>query len=147
MKDISFSPLDSIIFLTNRAGRLLANEVRRRADMDSLGLQSQHMGILVDLWQQDGVRQQDLAVSTIKDKGTIARALDTLERDNVLVRVPDPADKRTKRIYLTHKGKMLKEMLVPQAREVEADVVSGLSTDDLQACKRVLVHIYRKLHQ
>ncbi|MCB0554920.1 MAG: MarR family transcriptional regulator [Phaeodactylibacter sp.] len=147
MKDISFSPLDSIIFLANRAGRLLANEVRRRADMDSLGLQSQHMGILVDLWQQDGVRQQDLAVSTIKDKGTIARALDALERDNVLVRVPDPADKRTNRIYLTHKGKMLKELLLPQAREVEADVLAGLSEDDLQACKRVLVHIYRKLYQ
>ena len=115
--------------------------------MDSLGLQSQHMGILVDLWQQDGVRQQDLAVSTIKDKGTIARALDALERDNVLVRVPDPADKRTNRIYLTHKGKMLKELLLPQARKVEADVLAGLSEDDLQACKRVLVHIYRKLYQ
>ncbi|MCB0572605.1 MAG: MarR family transcriptional regulator [Phaeodactylibacter sp.] len=147
MKETGFNPLDSIIFLANRVGRLLANEVRHKSGLDDLGLQPQHMGILVDLWQRDGVRQQDLAVSTIKDKGTIARALNALERDDVLVRVPDPIDKRTKRIFLTHRGRRLREQLLPQARQVEAEALSGLKPEELQACKHVLGHIYRKYHQ
>ena len=36
--------------------------------------------ILADLWEQDGVIQQDLAISIVKDKATIARALELMEK-------------------------------------------------------------------
>lgn len=137
-------PVNSLVFLTNRVGRLLANEIRKRTALDELGLSAQHMGILVDLWMKEGVRQQDLAVSNIKDKGTIARALQSLEAANIVVRVPDQEDKRNKLIYLTHRGKSLRDQLMPEAMQTVKEATAGISEQELATCQRVLWHIYQK---
>lgn len=137
-------PVNSLVFLTNRVGRLLANEIRKRTALDELGLSAQHMGILVDLWLKEGVRQQDLAVSNIKDKGTIARALQSLEAANIVVRIPDQEDKRNKLIYLTHRGRSLREELLPEAQQTVRKVTEGIPEEDLAICKRVLSQIYQK---
>ncbi|MCB0558777.1 MAG: MarR family transcriptional regulator [Lewinellaceae bacterium] len=147
MNKVQFNPLNSLVFLTNRVGRLLANEIRLRSGMERLGLMPHHMGILVELWAKDGLRQQDLAVSIIKDKATIARALDHLEAENIVVRVPDSNDKRNKHIYLTHKGKKLHQQIWPHAESVMKEVLENVEQQDLEACKRVLEHIYHKLNQ
>ena len=140
-------PFDSLIFLTNRVGRLLSIEVRKKLGEDEVQqvLQPTHMGVLVDLWMQDGVRQQDLAVSTIKDKGTITRTLNFLEQENLVVRVPDRTDKRNKRIYLTHMGKELKHQLLPYARDAIGGATAGICEHDLRICKDVLAKVYKNL--
>ncbi|WP_282775909.1 MarR family winged helix-turn-helix transcriptional regulator [Phaeodactylibacter xiamenensis] len=137
-------PVNSLVFLTNRVGRLLANEIRKRTALDELGLSAQHMGILVDLWVKEGLRQQDLAVSNIKDKGTIARALQSLEAANIVVRIPDQEDKRNKLIYLTHRGRSLREELLPEAQQTVQEATEGIPEEDLAICKRVLSQIYQK---
>lgn len=147
MNKAQFNPLDSLVFLTNRVGRLLANRIRLRSNMESLGLMPHHIGILVELWAKDGLRQQDLAMSVIKDKATIARALDHLEEQDIAVRVPDPADKRNKRIHLTRKGAGLQQQILPHAESVMAEVLEEVKPKDLETCKRVLAHIYHKLSQ
>ena len=134
-------PTDSLIFLTNRVGRLLANRVRQCSGMEAWGLQHSHMGIMVDLWEREGVRQQDLAVSNIKDKATIARALDSMEKANLVVRVPDATDKRTKLIYLTHLGRGMREKLRPYAYQAMDEATEGLDEESLNVCRNVLQHI------
>ncbi|MCB0596418.1 MAG: MarR family transcriptional regulator [Lewinellaceae bacterium] len=147
MDKAQFNPLNSLVFLTNRVGRLLANQIRLRSGMETLGLMPHHIGILVELWARDGLRQQDLAVSIIKDKATIARALDHLESENIVVRVPDPNDKRNKHIYLTHKGKALHQQIWPHAESVMKEVLEDVEPQDLETCKKVLEHVYHKLSQ
>lgn len=140
-------PLDSLVFLTNRVGRLLANELRKQSNMEAYwGIQPHHIGLLVDLWINDGLRQQDLAVSLIKDKGTIARALDTLENQGFLTRVADTHDKRNKRIFLTAEGRVLKEKLLPHAQSVVQQATIGIDAGELAVCKHVLQKIYHRLN-
>jgi len=147
MPDTLTSPDQPLIFLTNRVGRLLANTIRRRLPADKREVPTQHMGVLADLWQQDGVCQQDLAISSIKDKATITRILRHLEECNIVVRVPDEADRRNKRIYLTHKGKTLRTTLLPYAESVTDEATRNISREDLQTCCRVLNQIYQSLQQ
>lgn len=111
-----------------------------------MGLQPQHMGVLSDLWQHDGLRQQDLAISLIKDKATITRIISYLEEENILIRVADSQDKRTKRIYLTHKGKQLQQHLVPQAIQAAKEATANIDQDELQTCLEVLHKIYENLN-
>lgn len=134
-----------LIFLTNRIGRLLANAIRDSMHEEDAQVLPQHMGVLSDLWVRDGLRQQDLAISLIKDKATIARSLSTLEEQNIVVRVADPDDKRNKRIYLTHKGKSLKSALLPRAQQVQQVAVASICEDDVQTCLQVLEQIYENL--
>lgn len=136
---------ESLIFLTNRIGRMLAAQMRKKKVLQQYDLMPQDIGLLVDLWSEDGLKQQDLAFSIIKDKATITRMLDRLEEKNIVVRVPDAVDKRTKRIYLTHKGKQLEQEVWPSAQEVVAHATSDISENDLKVCKKVLFQIYQHL--
>ena len=140
-----FSPFDSLGFLTNRVGRLLGKSIRKRIQDPEEETTFQHIGILVDLWMQDGLRQQELAVSVIKDKATIARKLDQLERQNYVVRIPDEKDKRNKLIYLTHKGKALKEQLTPYMENALADATKDIDDEEIRICKSVLNRMYNNL--
>lgn len=139
-------PFKSLVFLTNRVARLLAQAIWQRVDTEEVEILPQHMGVLSDLWQQDGVRQQDLAVALIKDKATIARTIQFLEQKNILVRIADPQDKRNKRIYLTHKGKNLKQQLIPHANDTVAGATQNIKTEDLKTCIQVLDKIYKNLN-
>ena len=107
----------------------------------------QHIGVLVDLWMQDGVRQQELAVSIIKDKATIARMLDQLERHNFVVRIPDEKDKRSKLIYLTHKGRSLQGQFAPYVEKTMVEAMDGIAEEEVQICKSVLKRMYNNLNK
>lgn len=104
-----------------------------------------HMGVLADLWQKDGIPQQELAISNIKNKATITRALKYLESSNILVRIVDPNDKRIKRIYLTHKGKELKNEILPHTRLLEEEIISNLDKEEFETCIKVLKQIHQQL--
>jgi len=145
MPDNQFNPLESLAFLTNRVGRLLSSDIRRRAGDDVEGLYSTHIGVLVETWMQDGLRQQDLVTSVVKDKGTIARALDNLEKNGIVVRLADAKDRRNKRIYLTPKGKNLKDTMLPHALASVDDVLDGISEEEVAICKKVLRRMYKRL--
>ncbi len=146
MKVKPYNPFESLVFLTNRVGRLLSLHIQKRIQPQMEMSHPQCIGVLVDLWKEDGVRQQDLAVSMIKDKATIARALDAMERQNLVVRVTDPKDKRNKRIYLTHKGKAMRNELMPIAEAIASEASKNISEEEMDICRKVLEKVYFNLH-
>ncbi len=146
MANAPFNPMDSLIFLTIRVGKLLINGIRKDKRMEASGVQLRHMSVLVDLWSRDGVRQQDLASSSIKDKASITRVITDLESLSILVRTPDSADKRTKRIYLTYKGKAMKEKLKPVAQLYLEHALRNIDPQEIETCKKVLMKMYENLH-
>jgi|APTNR8051073442_1049403.scaffolds.fasta_scaffold01496_3 DNA-binding MarR family transcriptional regulator len=147
MSEQPYHPLDSLVFLTNRVGRLLSSDIRKRAGDEVEGLYSTHMGILVDLWMEDGLRQQDLVSSVIKDKGTIARALENLEKQGIVTRETDEADRRNKLIYLTPKGRKLKTVMLPHALAAMEEVLVNIPPEEVAICKKVLQRMYKRLTQ
>jgi DNA-binding MarR family transcriptional regulator len=143
----SVSPSNSaLLSLSNRVARLLTQFFAEKAGLSELGLQPQHMGVLSDLWQKDGLRQQDLAIALIKDKATITRMLSYLEEQNVLVRIADKEDRRIKRIYLTHKGKSLGHQLMPKADQATQEATWNIDPGQLSICLQVLGQIYDNLN-
>ena len=146
MEQIKNQSLRTIVKLTNRVGRLLIQSIWSKVDPQEVDIQAQHMPILGDLWEKDGIRQQDLAISNIKDKATIARIISQLEQKNILIRIADEQDKRNKRIYLTHKGKNLKQILIPLAEDTVKDALANVSPEELITCNKVLNQIYENLN-
>ncbi len=101
--------------------------------------------VLVHLWLQDGRYQKELTENLCRDKGSIARIIQGMELNNLVVRIADENDKRNKRLYLTYKGKCLKEKLLPLAEEMTEETRKGISEDDMQICKKVLHKIFENL--
>ncbi len=105
------------------------------------------MGLLADLMNNDGLRQQDLAISTIKDKGTVARALKQLETAGLINREVDPEDRRQKRIKLTEKAHRMWTYVHDHADYAICCAKKDIPPEELAVCTSVLNKIYHNLHQ
>jgi DNA-binding MarR family transcriptional regulator len=137
------NPRQHLIFLTNRVGRQLARLMLERMEFEKFRPQGTHMGLLSDIVLADGQRQQDLAISTIKDKGTVARSLKQLETAGIIKRTVDPEDRR----HLTEKGGRLWAYAHDHAAHAMNCAQRDIPDEDLALCTSVLEKIYNNLHQ
>jgi DNA-binding MarR family transcriptional regulator len=124
---------------------MVTSKMYDKLNKEDQHLMGPHMGVLSDLYQKDGVRQQDLAMSSFKDKATITRSLKLLEREALVLRTADPIDKRTKRIYITPKGRKVYQTILPLGQETIAEAKAGIAADDLKTCEAVLQKMYNNL--
>jgi len=147
MNPEDYNLYDSIIFLTNKVGRLLSNGVHESSSLEEMSQIKAHMVVMVHLWQEDGLTQTQLTKLAIKDKTTITRAISTLEALNLVIRIPDESDKRTKKVYLTNKGKNMKGKLMPHAIATIEKASEGVSAADMATCKAVLKTMFKNLNQ
>jgi DNA-binding MarR family transcriptional regulator len=109
--------------------------------------QGSHLGILADLVIKDGPRQQDLALSAIIDKATVARALGNLQREGMIRRSVDLEDRRQKRIYITDRGRDLWRHARDYSQQTIAIARRGVSDEELLTCTRVLQRMYHNLNE
>lgn len=134
-------------FLTNRIGRLMGNQLKNQLGKGEFDMPTHCIGILADLWEQDGVIQQDLAISIVKDKATIARALELMEKKNIIVRIKDEKDKRNKKIFLTYKGNQLQNQVLFHGDAVVKEAKKGISPKEMDNCLNTLEKIYHNLKE
>ena len=88
--------LFSLIKRTSKAFRERVYQSFAEAGHDVTGEQ---MRILWYLWGKDGQIQQDLANVVHKDKTCITRIIDSMEKRDLVVRIPDKMDRRQNLIY------------------------------------------------
>ena len=142
---IATNTFTSLGFLTNRIGRLMANLLKDQLGKEEFDMPTHCIGILADLWEQDGVIQQDLAISIVKDKATIARALELMEKKNIIVRIKDEKDKRNKKIFFIYKGNQLQNQVLFHGDAVIKLAKKGISKAEMDQCLHTLEKIYHNL--
>jgi DNA-binding MarR family transcriptional regulator len=84
------------------------------------------------------VRAADVAEWFDLAPRTVTQAIDTMERDALVVRVPDPADRRAKRLDITDKGRQVLHQTEPLRRELVEQAFSLLSQEDTEHFARIL---------
>lgn len=136
---------DSIGYLINRASRSIRQRLNAVLSDEGFSITGEEWAILVHLWNQDGQPQQQIADTLDKDKTTLSRLLSSLERQNLVVRIPDQADRRRRLIYLTPGGQALEDAVIPVALRVLRAAQAGIPPDHLDACKEVLRQIHDNL--
>jgi MarR family transcriptional regulator, organic hydroperoxide resistance regulator len=94
--------------------------------------------IMMLLWEQEGLTQNQLVDFLNKDKTNIARMASSLEKKGFIRRINCTNDRRSVRLYLTEEGKELGKVIIPIAEEFNDIVCRGLSKEDLSHLERVL---------
>ncbi|RMH74113.1 MAG: MarR family transcriptional regulator [Gemmatimonadetes bacterium] len=129
-----------------RTARAFAHHLGRSFHQAGYDVTPEQWKILRNLWEQDGQSQQQLAHCSVKDKASITRLIDGLERRNLVVRIPDQHDRRQKRIYLTHRGKELQKPLSEIVKQTQDVAQMNINEADLALCKAVLQQVYDNLN-
>jgi DNA-binding MarR family transcriptional regulator len=86
--------------------------------------------VLAALALRDDIKSTELAALTTLDKMQVSRALTRMERDGLLEREPDPADRRNLIVRLLPAGRALYRKIVPMAQAREAYLLEGLDPQE-----------------
>lgn len=125
---------------------MMRNTLRDKLSEEGVEMPFEQWRVLFMLWVEDGRNQAELAEWSFKDKTTITRGLQSLEKLNLVVRITDEKDKRNKLIFLTHKGRELKNKVMPLAAATMEDAIQDISKEELNICRKVLGKIYNNLN-
>jgi len=136
---------NSLGYLVGKGARLLSNRLNHNFIAGGINLTKEQYILLNFLWDNDGLNQRDIADICSKDKTSIARQLEVMEKHNFLVRVPDQKDRRIKRIYLTNMAKDLREKANVVAMATFDEAATGIVPEELAICKKVLKQIHENL--
>jgi len=132
-------------FVTGKASTAIARRLQKKFNGAGLRITIEQWSVLYHLWKQDGMSQQELGNATFRDKPSITRLVDNLERLQLVKRTVYPEDRRINRICLTKTGIKLQEQSMLMAEETLNEALEGVDADQIEVCKRVLQLVYDNL--
>jgi DNA-binding MarR family transcriptional regulator len=94
--------------------------------------------LLASLNREDGQTLASLSRALLVTAGNLTGLVDRAERDGVVERRPDPADRRLARVWLTDSGRaLIRELLPLHSRQVH-ELLRGLPAQERQDLRRLL---------
>jgi DNA-binding MarR family transcriptional regulator len=132
-------------FITGKASTALARRLQKNFKQNGLEITIEQWSVLYQLWKNDGMSQRELCNATYRDKPSITRLVDNLEKMKLVRRVSSKEDRRMNLIYLTEAAKALQEDSMDLANLTLNEALTGVSPADIELCKSVLQKVYDNL--
>jgi DNA-binding MarR family transcriptional regulator len=132
-------------FVTGKASTAIARRLQKKFNAAGLSLTIEQWSVLYHLWKQEGISQQELCNATFRDKPSITRLVDNLEKQNLVKRVASETDRRINLIYLTKQAQKLQEESMTLAEETLNEALQTVPDDKIEVCKQVLQIVYDNL--
>ncbi|MBI5017604.1 MAG: MarR family transcriptional regulator [Deltaproteobacteria bacterium] len=146
MSDPQCDPTEPTLgHLLAQVARLVGGRMRVR--MEAIGLQRAQAHILFQLWQEDGLAQNELAQALHVSPATATSALQRMEREGWIERRRDEADQRVVRVYLTGKARAPQREVRAALLELDEELSSALSGDERRVLRESLLKVRRHLSE
>lgn len=135
------SPTNVINHLSRQITHALNEELKTH------GVAPGQFPVLLCLWEQDGLTQRELYERVKIEQATMSNTLKRMERDCLIYREPDPADRRAMRIHLTGMAKKLEGKLTKGAKNVNKTMFDGIKKKDRKHLMELLAHMVENLEK
>ncbi|WP_346236262.1 MarR family winged helix-turn-helix transcriptional regulator [Niabella insulamsoli] len=145
MSNNYFKKSELYSFITGVASTAIARRLQKKFNTAGLSLTIEQWSVLYHLWKEDGISQQDLCQATFRDKPSMTRLVDNLEKSGLVKRGPSKTDRRKNLITLTEKAKAIEAQCHHFASETVDEALSGVSNDNIEVCRKVLKQVYDNL--
>ena len=132
-------------FITGMASTALARRLQRNFKQAGLEITIEQWSVLYHLWKEDGLSQQELCNRSFRDKPSITRLLDNLEKLKLVKRYPSKNDRRINLIKLTEQAMELQDQTMEMANQTLNEALEGVSKEHVEMCKAVLAKVYENL--
>lgn len=131
--------------ITGMASIAVARRLQKNFRQAGLEITIEQWSILYHLWKEDGLSQQELCNRTFRDKPSITRLLDNLERQHLVKRVASKEDRRINRVFLTDTARDLQDTTIQLANQTMEEALAEVSKADIEITKKVLQQVYDNL--
>lgn len=136
-------PNDRLAHLVKDATRALVRALQMRLAEHAVSFG--HWTFLRILWEGDGLTQRELSEQAGVMEPTTYSALKAMERLGYVARRHRGDDRKKVFVFLTPKGRALRNRLVPVAEEVNDIAVHGVRSGDIAATRKALLAVIENL--
>jgi DNA-binding MarR family transcriptional regulator len=131
--------------MTGMASTAIARRLQKNFKQEGIEITIEQWSVLYHLWKKDGMSQQELCNASFRDKPSITRLVDNLEKLKLVKRVSSSTDRRMNMITLTDAAKKLQERTMVIASNTLNEALEGVSATDIERAKLVLQQVYDNL--
>ncbi len=132
-------------FITGKASTAIARRLQKNFKQSGVDITIEQWSVLYHLWKQDGLSQQQLCDATYRDKPSITRLVDNLEKLSLVKRVPSKDDRRMNMIYLEKQAIELQDKTMELANQTLNESLEGVTIEQIEIAKMVLQKVYDNL--
>ena len=127
---------DSLGFQVN----MTANAMKNRFNnfLKPYNLTSEQYVIMKSIEENPDITPTQLADITYKDKTTITRMINTLVKNEMLMRIPKTSDRRAYKVKWSPKGESIMKEILPITENVIQKINAQFSQQDLRTFLRIL---------
>jgi DNA-binding MarR family transcriptional regulator len=139
------APEDLVGFWINRASRTLLRVLDAR--LRPFGFAMSHFPVLRALAEDGALPQKELARRARVEQPTMAEALTRMERDGLIQRAPNPADKRGTLASLTRTARARLPKATATLAACEHDALAGFTAAERAQLTQLLQRVVRNLER
>lgn len=129
------------------AATAIARRLQKNFRNAGLDITIEQWSILYHLWKQDCLSQQELCDKTFRDKPSITRLIDNLEKLQLVTRTASKEDRRKNLICLTPAARELEQQTITIANQTMDEALVNITKDEIETVKNVLQKVYDNLTQ
>jgi DNA-binding MarR family transcriptional regulator len=111
------------------------------------GVSFGHWTFLRILWERDGLTQRELSDEAGVAEPSTNAAIKAMEGLGYVTRRRLPDNRKNLYVRLTPRGRALRTKLVPLAESVNRDAVRGVTAEDVETARRVLLAVKENLRK
>ena len=145
MPNNQFKHSELYSFITGKASTAIARRLQKKFKQQGIDITMEQWSVLYHLWKNDGMSQQALCDATFRDKPSITRLVDNLEKLKLVKRVANKEDRRINMIFLTPEARNLQEQTMDLANETLNEALQGVTHGQVEIAKEVLQMVYENL--
>ena len=127
------------------ASTAVARRLQKNFRAAGLEITIEQWSVLYHLWKEDGLSQQELCNRTFRDKPSITRLIDNLEKQNLVNRLPSTTDRRINLVALTNKAKDMQQLTIDLANQTMNEALNGVKKEDIDLVKQIFQRVYDNL--
>lgn len=145
MPNNQFRPSELYSFITGVATTAISRRLQKNFKAAGIDLTIEQWSVLYHLWREDGVNQQQLCAMTFKDKPSITRLVDNLERLGMVRREASNDDRRVNIVFLTDDARNIHAKAMQVANDTLNEALLGTTNGQIEIAKEVLQKVYDNL--
>ena len=131
--------------INGMATTAVARRLQKNFRNAGLEITIEQWSVLYHLWKEDGLSQQEIGNRTFRDKASITRLIDNLEKLGLVTRVASKDDRRINLVCLTDAAKPLQQKTYELANQTMNEALQNITKDEIEIVKNVFQRVYDNL--
>ncbi len=131
--------------INGMATTAVARRLQKNFRNAGLEITIEQWSVLCHLWREDSLSQQELGTRTFRDKASITRLIDNLEKQGLVTRVASTSDRRINLVCLTDIARPLQESTYHLANQTMNEALLNITKDEIETVKNVFQRVYDNL--